>query len=76
VSYTHPAHRLTQGRQAALLRKLAAEQALRDAQADCNRTGSAWLAERDSDTAYSAYSRACDAFGHARVELARARNEY
>jgi hypothetical protein len=69
-TYTHPAHRLTQGRQSALLRKAAAEQSLRDAQEACHRTGAAWTEAPDSDAAYAAYSRACDAFGDARQELA------
>jgi hypothetical protein len=76
MNYLHPAARLVRDQQAALLRKLAAEQALRDAQEACHRTGAAWTADPDSDAAYAAYSRACDAFGDAREELARARNDY
>jgi hypothetical protein len=75
-TYLHPADRLTRDRQSALLRKLAAEQALRDAQEACHRTGAAWTDNPESDAAYAEYSRACDAFGDARQELAEARREY
>jgi hypothetical protein len=75
-TYTHPTHRMTLARQAALLRKLTAEQRMRDAQAECHRTGAAWTAEPESDAAYRDYSRACDRFGDARQELARARQDY
>jgi hypothetical protein len=75
-TYTHRAHRAAQDRQAALVRKLNAEGALREAQAECHRTGAAWTADPDSDAAYAAYSRACDRFGDARQELAEARRQY
>jgi hypothetical protein len=44
-TYLHPADRLVRDRQAALLRKSAAEQALRDAQEALRRTGAAWTAD-------------------------------
>jgi hypothetical protein len=75
-SYLHPADRLTRDRQAALLRKLSAEQRMREAQEACHRTGAAWTEAPDSDAAYRDYSRACDRFGDARQELAEARREY
>jgi hypothetical protein len=51
--YTHPHYRLVQERQEALLRKLNAEQALRDAQDACNAKSREWLradAERGTDS--------------------------